>query len=200
MTIALRLMTLATLAALTGWGAPASASLEAAHESPSLSEPDVAWDARVDYEEWQPPLPPGQDGWPTEPPSRWPELRASMLLLAEVRPGENLDYVVVLRNISDHPVDLRPCGGYRQEVRDLGAGLASEPVDGGSSSFRLNCDAHPFLLPGESRRYAMRLTVPAALSGEEALFVWGFVDNMPDYDAQQWVPVAVGAGGGPCGH
>ncbi len=102
-------------------------------------------------------------------------------------PGETVDYVVVLRNIADVPVDLRPCGGYEQEVMGVGAGLSAAPVEGGASTSRLNCDAEPILLPAESRRYAMRIVVPSALTGDEALFRWGFVDNMPDYDAQLWV-------------
>jgi hypothetical protein len=69
----------------------------------------------------------------------------------------------------------------------LGAGMAAEPVKAGDSSFRLNCDADPILLPSESRRYAMRVVVPGVLTGDEALFTWGFVDNMPDYEAQKWV-------------
>ena len=158
--------------------------------SPTPPASDVAWDDRGDYEPWQPPLPPGQDGWPSEPPSRWPGLRAHLMLPPTVALGETVDYVVVLRNVSDERVDLRPCGGYRQEVRASGPGMGPEPVPGGKSTFRLNCDADPLLLPSESRRYAMRLVVPEAITGEEALFTWGFVDNMPDYDAQYWVPLS----------
>lgn len=210
MSIALRLTTVLTIAALSGCGTDASPSVEADQAAASSGEPDpstreivdptgttastsqpdsgaVAWDDRVDYETWEPPLPPGQDGWPTEPPSRWPDLRARLLLPQAVRPGETVDYLVVLRNVSDDAVDLLPCGGYRQEVLVVGAGMAAESVNGGESAFRLNCDAAPILLPAESRRYAMRLVVPDVVTGDEVLFTWGFLDNMPDYEAQEWI-------------
>jgi hypothetical protein len=208
-TIALRLMTVWPIAALLACGTAASPSVEADQghgsgrepdsrptvavspadtaSSLTLPESDVPWDDRDDYEEWQSPLPHGQDGWPAEPPSRWPDVRARLLLPPAVRPGETVDYVVVLRNVSHNLVDLRPCGGYRQQVMALGAGMAAVPVKGGDSSFRLNCDADPILLPAESRRYAMRVVVPGVVTGDEALFTWGFVDNMPDYEAQNWV-------------
>jgi len=122
----------------------------------------------------------------TEPPSRWPDLQARLMLPQTVRPGERVDYVVALRNRSASAIDLRPCGGYRQEVMIVGAGLAAEPVRGGESTFRLNCDGAPILLPAQSRHYSMRLVVPAVATGDEILFIWGFVDNMPDYGAQGW--------------
>lgn len=212
MTIALRLATVLTIAALSGCGSdpsPAVVVKESAAstdlpdpssaETPSPETPDstgqpgpdtVPWNDRVDYQEWQPPLPPGQDGWPTEPPSRWPELQARLVLPQAVRPGETVDYVVVLRNQSDHTVDLLPCAGYQQEVQIVGAGMAAEPVSGGESTFRLNCDGAPILLPAQSRRYAMRLVVPADATGDEILFTWGFLDNMPDYEAQDWIQLS----------
>jgi hypothetical protein len=109
-----------------------------------------------------------------------------------VAPGEFVDYVTVLRNVSGDPVDLRPCGGYEQEVMRLGSGFAAESVGGGASSHRLNCIADPVLRPAQSRRYAMRIEVPSNLTGDEALFRWGFVDNMPDSCAQRWVPLSTG--------
>ena len=133
------------------------------------------------------PLPPGQDFWPTEPPSRWPDLRVRLLLPDALHPGETVDYAVRIRNESDEVVDLRPCGGYRQEVQVLGAGLSAEPVRGGETRFRLSCDGRPRLRPGEQRTYAMRLVVPDGISGDEVLVTWGFVDNLPDYEAQEWV-------------
>lgn len=212
MTIAVRLMTAWTATAVlaacgTSTTAPdadqTSAAVEVSDSSTtavatptdgasSVAPPrfDVAWDDRVDFEKWQAPLPPGQDGWPTEPPSRWPNVRVRLVLPPNVAPGEFVDYVVVLRNVSDNPVELRPCGGYEQEVMRLGSGFAAESVRGGTSSYRLNCDADPILRPGQSRRYAMRMGVPSNLTGDEALFRWGFVDNMPDYDAQRWVPLS----------
>ena len=131
-------------------------------------------------------MPPGQDGWPTEPPSRWPDLRVRLVLPDTVQPGETVDYAVLIRNQSDEAADLRPCGGYRQEVQVVGAGMAAEPVKGGESRFRLNCDESPRLRSGEQRAYAMRLVVPEGVTGNEVLFTWGFVDNMPDYEAQEW--------------
>ena len=187
MTIALRAMLMGTLIHLLACGASASPSPEASAPEATPPQADVAWDDRVDFEEWTPTLLPGQEFWPTEPPSRWPELRARLVLPAAVTPGETVDYVVVLRNIADVPVDLRPCGGYEQEVMGVRAGLSAEAVPGGTSTFRLSCDTEPILLPAASRRYAMRLVVPPNLTGDEALFRWGFVDNMPDYDAQLWV-------------
>jgi hypothetical protein len=103
-----------------------------------------------------------------------------------VQPGETVDYVIRIRNQSKEAVDLRPCGGYRQEVQVVGAGMAAEPVKGSESRFRLNCDGSPRLRPGEQRAYAMRLIVPEGVTGNEVLFTWGFVDNMPDYEAQEW--------------
>lgn len=131
-----------------------------------------------------------QAGYPTEPPSRWPGIQAKLVLPDSVRRGQTVDYVVELRNITEDPVDLQPCGGYRQEVQVVGAGMGAEPIDGGRTDFRLNCDADPTLAPGEARRFAMRLELPDWLPGNEVLFSWGFVDNMPDYSAQQWVPLA----------
>lgn len=131
-----------------------------------------------------------QAWYPTEPPSRWPGLSARLVLPDSVSRGQTVDYVVVLRNITEDPAGLRPCGGYRQEVQVVGAGMAAEPVEGGRTEFRLNCDAHPTLSPGEARRFAMRLVLPDSLPGNEVLFSWGFVDNMPDYSAQQWVELA----------
>lgn len=151
---------------------------------------DVAWNDRLDFEEWHAPLPPGQDGWPSEPPSRWPDVRVRLVLPPSVTPGDLVEYVVVLHNVSDDPVDLRPCGGYEQEVMRLGSGLAAKPVRGGTSSYRLNCDAAPILQPDESRRYAMLIEVPSNLADGEVLFRWGFVDNMPDYGGQRWVPLS----------
>ena len=209
MSIALRFTAVLILAALAGCGADASPSVGADQSAVSSGEPNpsagevvsspgttavkqpdsgaVDWQDRVDYDKWEPPLPPGQDGWPTEPPSRWPELKARLRLPQEVRPGETVDYLVVLRNVSDDAVDLLPCGGYRQEVLVVGAGMAAEPVDGGESAFRLNCDSDPTLFPNESRRYMMRLVVPDVATGDEVLFTWGLVDNMPDYDSQEWI-------------
>ena len=196
MTIALRLATVLTIAALSGCGSDPSPAVVVKESAASTDMPDpssaetgpdtVLWSDRVDYEEWQPPLPPGQDGWPTEPPSRWPGLRARLVLPQAVRPGETIDYVVVLRNQSGDAIDLRPCGGYRQEVQVVGAGMAAEPVSGGESMFRLNCDGAPILLPAQSRRYAMRLVIPARATGDEILFTWGFLDNMTDDGAQEW--------------
>ncbi|MCW2791507.1 MAG: hypothetical protein JWO76_605 [Nocardioides sp.] len=189
-------MTVLTALALSACGASPSTAPGAEDRSTgsaaaeSAPDSDVAWDDRVDFEPWQAPLPPGEDGWPAEPPSRWPEVRARLLLPPSVTPGETVDYVVVLRNDSDGRIDLRPCGGYQQEVMGLGPGLAAETVDGGTSAFRLSCDADPILMPGESRRYAMRVAVPPMLTGDEALFSWGFVDNMPDLEAQAWTRVS----------
>ena len=147
----------------------------------------VRWSDRDDFEAWHPPMPSGQDGWPTEPPSRWPDLRVRLVLPDTVQPGESVDYAVLLLNQSKEAIDLRPCGGYRQEVRAVGPGLGAEPVEGGESQFRLNCDGSPRLRPGEQRTYAMRLVVPDGLPGNEVLFIWGFIDNMPDYQAQEWI-------------
>jgi hypothetical protein len=130
-----------------------------------------------------------QGGYPSEPPSRWPGLQARLVLPDSVHAGQTVDYVVELSNITVDRVDLRPCGGYRQEVQVVGAGMAAEPVEGGLSELRLNCDADPTLAPGEVRRFAMRLVLPDSLPGEEVLFFWGLVDNLPDHSAQQWVPL-----------
>ena len=164
-----------------------STAIGEAVKSPGAALASVPWSDRDDFEPWQPPMPPGQDGWPTEPLSRWPDVRARLVLPDTVQPGETVDYAVLIRNQSKEVIDLRPCGGYRQEVQAVGSGMAAERVEGGESQFRLNCDELPRLRPGEQRTYAMRLVVPEGIPGNEVLFTWGFIDNMPDYQAQEWV-------------
>jgi hypothetical protein len=179
--------------AATGESTSSTTESVAPTASPSGSaapRADVAWNDRVDFEIWAAPSPSGQEEWPTEPPSRWPDIRVRLVLPPAVAAGEVVDYIVVLRNLSGDPMDLSPCGGYEQEVKRLGSGYTAQAVKGGTSSFRLNCDADPTLMPSESRRYAMRLVVPEGVTGKEVLFRWGFVDNMPDYEAQSWVELS----------
>ncbi|WP_091021732.1 hypothetical protein [Nocardioides szechwanensis] len=167
---------------------PTLASSNAEAGSSSVVPPgSVPWSARDDFDAWHPPLPPGQDFWPTEPPSRWPDLRVRLVIPDTAYAGQTVEYAVLIRNESQQVVDLRPCGGYRQEVQVVGAGLAAEPVEGGESRFRLNCDESPRLRPDEQRSYAMRLVAPEGLSGDEILVTWGFIDNLPDFEAQQWL-------------
>jgi hypothetical protein len=178
--------------AVTPLPAASATAIGEVESTPSPVPASVPWSDRKDFETWNPTPPPGQDGWPTEPPSRWPHLRVRLVLPDTVQPGESVDYAVLIRNQSTAVVDLRPCGGYRQEVQVVGAGMAAEPVKAGESRFRLNCDERPRLRPGEQRSYAMRLVVPQGVTGDEILFTWGFVDNMPDYDAQRWIGLLTG--------
>lgn len=57
----------------------------------------------------------------------------------------------------------------------------------GRTELRLACDAAPLLEPGERRRYAMRATVPGQAVGGAVLLTWGFVDDIAEGPAQEWV-------------
>ena len=94
---------------------PATAAVDV--DAPGI----VPWDDRAEYAAWQPP---GLD-YPSEPPSRWPGLRARLVLPSTVHADQTVDYVVVLRNTTRRRVDLRPCGAYRQEVQVVGAGIGA---------------------------------------------------------------------------
>lgn len=98
-----------------------------------------------------------------------------------------VDYAVAISNESEEVIDLRPCGGYRQEVQAVGPGFVPERIDGGVTEFRLNCDEFPRLRPREERVYAMSLVVPEGVPGNEVFFTWGFIDNLPDDQAQKWI-------------
>lgn len=177
-------------AVVSGCGSEAAPPGPTAQVGPSShvarAEPVVPWSDRVDAERYRPPGPQGRYGYPAEPPGRWPEVRPELVLPQAVSAGETVDYVVVLHNRSRHGVDLRPCGGYQQEVWVV-ADFTAQPAPGGRSVYRLNCDDAPLLGPGQSRRYAMRLEVPATVTGEEVMVRWGFIDELPDDGAQQWV-------------
>lgn len=143
----------------------------------------VPWEDRADARPW---TPPGDvEFWPTEPPSRFPGLRLRLRLPESVAAGETFDYVVVLHDITQRAVDLRPCPGYAQQALDTGHDLAQEWHR--PRVLRLACDDDPLLRPGERRRYAMRLTVPADAIGSELLVAWGLVDNVSEGPAQQWI-------------
>jgi hypothetical protein len=128
-----------------------------------------------------------RDTGTVDPPSRWPGLRVEMLLPDSVSPGQRVDYDIVLRNNTDRDLDLRPCGGYRQQIWVLGPGLAATPIKGGLTEYRLNCDDSPVLPPGGKREYAMQLTTPATATGSEVMFSWNLLNNTPDEGAQDWV-------------
>lgn len=157
-------------------------------EQPSVVIPEgaVPWSDEREFEEWEPP---DQGPLAADQPERWPDIRARLTIPSSVQPGETLQYVVTLNNAGAEPINLAPCGGYTQTLafQDMNTNDLAPPV---VKQYRLNCDAEPVLLPGESRAYEMRLRVPeGALQLEEARLIWQLVDSSPDFSAQEFVTV-----------
>ena len=81
------------------------------------------------------------------------------------RPGDRVVYHVALSTLTDHPVPLGPCPGYRQEV--------TAPGFAGAALFRLNCRPVHEIAAGHTVRYEMALAVPEKLpAGTRLTVLW----------------------------
>lgn len=128
--------------------------------------------------------------YPTEPPSRFSDLRATIEAPEAVMPGSTLTYVVTLRNVGATTTDLSPCPGFIQSLAPLDKASLGAGKTFSGGSWRLSCDGFEELGPGEALRFEMRIDVPElAASTESVLLWWQMRDDMPDYAAQAWIPV-----------
>ena len=132
-----------------------------------------------------------RDNAPIEEPVRFDQLSAEITDTPTVGAGR-LEFVVTLRNEGNESVDLTPCPGYVQSVRTLDpiSLSASEPA-AYRGQWRLDCDSHPVLAPGDTVRFAMRLDVPPKLElSGEVMLEWQLLGTSSDHVAQSWVTIS----------
>jgi hypothetical protein len=102
------------------------------------------------------------------PPGTLQSLQARTLAPDRVRAGRVFAYVVTLTNTGSKTVSLLPCPGYTES---LGLYLSGRwQVE--QSSYELNCSSVRRLLAGQSRRFAMRIRVPADAQPGSVKLVW----------------------------
>jgi len=132
-----------------------------------------------------------RDNAPIEEPVRFDQLSAEITDTPTIG-SDFLEYVVTLRNQGDESVDLTPCPGYVQSVRTLDPNsLGASETAAFRGQWRLDCDAHPVLAPGDTVRFAMRLDIPAKLElSGEVMLEWQLLGTSSDYVAQTWVTIS----------
>lgn len=94
-------------------------------------------------------------------------LHASLSLPRSVVRGSSLDFVVTLTNPTSRSITLQPCPAFVE------AEISAVPV---KQVYALNCSTVRTLAPGVSRRFAMRLALPAAVPVGPLRVTWSLRD------------------------
>jgi hypothetical protein len=109
-------------------------------------------------------------------PGTLQSLQARTLVPARVRAGRVFTYVVTLTNTGSKAVSLLPCPGYTESLGLYASGRWQVE----QNSYELNCSSVRRLPSGQSRRFAMRIRVPAhARPGMAKLAWWLDTGNGP---------------------
>jgi hypothetical protein len=86
------------------------------------------------------------------------QLTGSISAPAEITAGQTLSYIVTLTNPTAHDIKLDPCPSYSEGLKGHG-----------DETYLLNCDAQEVIPAQSSTDFAMRLAVPAAVTGNTYL-------------------------------
>ncbi len=108
---------------------------------------------------------PGYPPAQTTPPT---DLDVSVSVAGSVRNGGTLDYSVTLTNVSGHTLRFDPCPGYAEAIKGIAI-----------ARYELNCAVVPALAPGESRTFAMELSLTNAPRVDDGTYPLDWLIDLP---------------------
>jgi hypothetical protein len=113
-----------------------------------------------------------------------PNLDVSISVASTARLGTTLDYTVTLTNVSDQTLYFRPCPGYGESIKGASFVVAR---------YLLNCAALPALGAGQSRTFAMELSLKTTSAVAGAYELSWLIDG-PYVETEVSTPVVVVTG------